>query len=390
MSMSEHDMVQSLEATGKYNITPKKPNPKLEMGTHIKDSPRSLIGNLLKASCPSGTSTPRSGAIHKGSTYTSNVNLQSDSAHKPNEMNEYVIEGQNDSHIFSKMPSVPKIPQFSGDDPPQKGDVTYAEWRFEIKCLEGDPDISSNLLLQSIRRSLRGTARKMLISLGEKASLVDILTKLDSLFGEVSTNGMILQEFFNAYQMPNEGVTAFGCRLESMIQSAVECGYLDRDCKNGYLKEKFWTCLRSDGLKAQTRHKFETIERYEDLLKEVRKVERELNISNYPPQVKIPINATTHPTKKSPHQAAINFDKFNELELKFEKKLEQLEKRLDDKIDQKFDLILQKLDQRNPPINNQQPNFNNNSRGGGCRGRFSGSTSSGRGRGNTSNSNHPN
>lgn len=58
----------------------------------------------------------------------------------------------------------------------------------------------------------------MLISLGEKASLVDILTKLDSLFGEVSTNGMILQEFFNAYQMPNEGVTAFGCRLESMIQ----------------------------------------------------------------------------------------------------------------------------------------------------------------------------
>ena len=39
---------------------------------------------------------------------------------------------------------VPKIPQFSGDDPPQKGDVPYMEWRFEIQCLLSDPDMNSS------------------------------------------------------------------------------------------------------------------------------------------------------------------------------------------------------------------------------------------------------
>ena len=33
-------------------------------------------------------------------------------------------------------------PPFSGDEPPQKGDVTYSEWRFEIRCLQSDPEVS--------------------------------------------------------------------------------------------------------------------------------------------------------------------------------------------------------------------------------------------------------
>ena len=60
------------------------------------------------------------------------------------------------------------------------------------------------LVTQSIRRSLRGTAKTMLIPLGEKASVKQILEKkLDILFGEISNNGMIMQEFFNAFQLPH-------------------------------------------------------------------------------------------------------------------------------------------------------------------------------------------
>ncbi|OWF43332.1 hypothetical protein KP79_PYT16083 [Mizuhopecten yessoensis] len=68
-----------------------------------------------------------------------------------------------------------------------KGDITYIEWRFEIRSLDRDPDISPSLLIQAIRHSLRGSARRMLITLGVGSSVAQILTKLDSLFGDTST-----------------------------------------------------------------------------------------------------------------------------------------------------------------------------------------------------------
>lgn len=100
-----------------------------------------------------------------------------------------------------------KIPHFSGDDPPQKGDVSYKEWRYEVHCLRNDPAVKESSTIQSVRRSLRGRAKQMLIPLGEKARLRYILEKLDILFGEVSDNGMIMQEFFGAYQLPSECAT---------------------------------------------------------------------------------------------------------------------------------------------------------------------------------------
>lgn len=96
--------------------------------------------------------------------------------------------GNSINQVYEQNNNIPRIPQFSGDDPPQKGDVSYKEWRFEVQCLIGDPDIKPNLLIQSIRRSLRGTAKTMLIPLGEKAGVKQILDKLDILFGEIANN----------------------------------------------------------------------------------------------------------------------------------------------------------------------------------------------------------
>ena len=104
----------------------------------------------------------------------------------------YDKDGNSINQVYEFNANIPRIPQFSGDDPPQKGDVSYKEWRFEVQCLIGDPDVKPNLLIQSIRRSLRGTAKTMLIPLGEKASVKQILEKLDILFGEISNNGMIM------------------------------------------------------------------------------------------------------------------------------------------------------------------------------------------------------
>jgi adenine specific DNA methylase Mod len=81
----------------------------------------------------------------------------------------------------------------------------------------------------------------MLIPLGEKASVKDILDKLDILFSEVFDNGMIMQEFFNAFQKSDENATTLSCRLESMLQNAIDNGYLDRVVKTT-------SCIASSGL----------------------------------------------------------------------------------------------------------------------------------------------
>lgn len=158
--------------------------------------------------------------------------------------------------------------------------MSYKEWRYEVQCLLGDPDIKENLLIQSIRRSLRGTAKTMLIPLGERANVQKILSKLDILFGEISTNGMIMQEFFSTCQLPGECVTSFGCRLETMLQNAIDSGYMDQASKNDLLRHKFWTSLSSEKLQGQTRHKYDSIKNYDKLLLEIRRVEKEISISS--------------------------------------------------------------------------------------------------------------
>ncbi|XP_033729405.1 uncharacterized protein LOC117318540 [Pecten maximus] len=189
-----------------------------------------------------------------------------------------VIEGNASLYEFpsTKQQNIPKVPQFSGES--LKGDVAYMDWRYEIRCLIMDSDISPSTLIQAIRRSLRGVAKRSLISLGSEASPRDILHRLDSLFGEVATHGMIMQEFFNAAQKPEESATTFGCRLESYLQIAIDNGSVDKGARNDLLRHKFWTSLYSDNLKSQTRHKYDNIMSFDHLLREIRIVEKELDL----------------------------------------------------------------------------------------------------------------
>ncbi|XP_062602869.1 zinc finger CCHC domain-containing protein 18-like [Saccostrea cucullata] len=273
----------------------------------------------------------------------------------------------NTSHFYEVTHSqIPRIPQFSGDEPPQKGDVTYREWRYEVQCLMNDPEIKETVIIQSIRRSLRGTAKTMLIPLGEKASVQEILDKLNILFGEVSNNAMIMQEFFNAYQFQGECATSFGCRLESMLQNAIDNGYLNESSKNDLLRHKFWTSLSSDRLKSQTRHKYDTLKNYDQLLLEIRRVEKEIMI-NKKSSEKVSQGVDKNPRL---HQHGISVE--SEAEERINKKIQNLQTELEGKIEDKFSQILMKLDA--PKVDSRQ----DYSRG---RGSFRGRQSTNRGRG---------
>lgn len=251
-------------------------------------------------------------------------------------MGVYAKPEGNTTHVYEVSHlQIPRIPQFSGDDPPQKGDVTYREWKYEVQCLFNDPQIKETSIVQSIRRSLRGTAKQMLIPLGERATVEDILTKLDILFGEVSDNGMIMQEFFNAFQLPSECATSFGCRLESMIQSAIDGGYLDKSAKNDLLRHKFWTSLSSEKLKSQTRHKYDSIRNYDKLLLEIRRVEKEISIN------RVTADKVSKTQKLHQHGiAAVDTD----AEERINKKIQTLQTELEGKIEDKFNQILRKLE----------------------------------------------
>jgi len=75
--------------------------------------------------------------------------------------------------------------------PRGKGEVTFREWRFEVQCLFADPeDTVESTVITTIRRSLKGRHSQKPFFFKKRT---------EHLFGDISTNEMIMQEFFNAY-----------------------------------------------------------------------------------------------------------------------------------------------------------------------------------------------
>ena len=79
----------------------------------------------------------------------------------------------------------PRIPTFSGDD--SKADISYDQWRYEVRCLLTEGSHSEKLILQALRRSVRGTAAAVLLHMGEGATVETILKKFDVIFGNILT-----------------------------------------------------------------------------------------------------------------------------------------------------------------------------------------------------------
>lgn len=119
-------------------------------------------------------------------------------------------EGQSPPKLHA--PSTPddlnysiRIPQFSGDG--GKGEVTYPQWKYEVRCLRNAGKHSS-VIQQAIRRSVRGTAADVLRCLGD-ASLDRILQKFDTTFGDILAPEQLLQLFFSAQQTADQNATAW-------------------------------------------------------------------------------------------------------------------------------------------------------------------------------------
>ncbi|MCG8044576.1 MAG: hypothetical protein JAY66_02630 [Candidatus Thiodiazotropha taylori] len=183
-------------------------------------------------------------------------------------------QGHNVTYVPQNF-SFPKLPIFSGSEVPQKGEATYEVWSLEVKCLRNIQELPEYSLLQSIRNSLRGSARDVIIPLGENASVDEILAKLEGFYGIVSTGATLMQTFYNDFQKDSESIVSYGTRLEQTLSRAVTHGHIEFSAKDSILRSKFWTGLKSQQLKNSTRHLYDSIFEFQSLLKEIRKVESE-------------------------------------------------------------------------------------------------------------------
>ena len=156
------------------------------------------------------------------------------------------------------------------------------------------------MLLQLIRNSLKGNARSVLIPLGEQVTVVQVLDKLEGFYGRVSSSETLLQELYNDRQRENESLVQFGSKLEALLTQAVKYFHIEYAAKDGVLRSKFWTGIRSSYLRNATRYLFDSMKDIQSLFKEIRKIEQEIGQQT---KTTVPKAAAQH------NQAAAKVDK---------------------------------------------------------------------------------
>jgi hypothetical protein len=175
--------------------------------------------------------------------------------------------------------NVPRIASFSGD-PAAKSDTTFELWLYEVKCLMNDKTYSPEVLLQAVRKSLKGEAGHIVMRLGVRAKVSDILDKLYGVFGNVELSEDLLAKFYSSHQQAEEDIATWSCRLEDLLDKVVSKGQISCDAVSEMLRQKFWNGLR-EPLKSRSGHKFDAIKDYDLLRIQMRRIEYDLQRADH-------------------------------------------------------------------------------------------------------------
>lgn len=181
-----------------------------------------------------------------------------------------------DSSVLASM-RIPQLPPFSGEN--QKGDVSFEVWRYELHCLVRDAIYPDTLILLAVRRSLKGRARDILLTIDETARPSDILTKLEGIYGNVSSSEVLMQQFYSESQKSDESVADYSIRIENLLRRATQFRRIDVSIKDEMLCSKLWNGLKDPLLKNSTRYKYDTERNFNNLRKEIRSIEQDLSTS---------------------------------------------------------------------------------------------------------------
>jgi len=115
----------------------------------------------------------------------------------------------------------PTLKTFDGE-PPQKGgksQVSFEQWKQDVLNLKGNYGVTT--IREAIYKSLSGSARSALSSLGEKPTLKAIIQRLEVMFGTVFSMDVLLQQFYRISQDKKETVSQFAAHLEVSMNHIV-------------------------------------------------------------------------------------------------------------------------------------------------------------------------
>lgn len=177
-----------------------------------------------------------------------------------------------ETSIYTTAVNVPRLPVFSGSE--AKGEASFVHWRYEVRCLVSE-GLKDSVILQAVRRSLRGQAADVLLHLGEGVAIRDLLAKLDVVFGDVLSTESVLENFYSSRQLAKESMALWACRLEDILQKAVLKGAFEESASKEMLRSKFWSGIFDPNMKMALRHHFDSGMDFSDLLTHARVVEDE-------------------------------------------------------------------------------------------------------------------
>lgn len=240
--------------------------------------PKSNIQHVLfqEPACHSiGINTPH---CPKGST-------QNDLLQEPAQISQKCARGNTRPVLFQEHANTsfqepryvlqsPRLPTFSGD---ARTEVSYRQWRAEVKSLETDTTLPNHTLIMMIRRSLRGMASDYLLQLGTDLNVSEIIMHLDTVFGDVWSSEQILEKFYAAGQKKDENVASWGCRLRELLSRCPDSKFSTGSVFQSMLRQKFWSGLYYSRIKEATRHRLDGGATFEELLVACRTIEQESN-----------------------------------------------------------------------------------------------------------------
>ncbi len=162
---------------------------------------------------------------------------------------------------------------FAGDEF-IKGTCKYDLWKYEVECIVKEGLCTDEVIKQIIRRSLKGEAAHVLKRLGPDASISKILSKFEGVYGAVEAGEDTLAEFYSAKQKVGEDASAWGCRLEDLLDRASHDEVIGQKDTDQMLRKRFFMGLLPR-LKEASRHKYDTIGEFDRLRVVVRSIEHE-------------------------------------------------------------------------------------------------------------------
>ncbi|XP_056003412.1 zinc finger CCHC domain-containing protein 18-like [Ostrea edulis] len=166
---------------------------------------------------------------------------------------------------------------FSGNDKSKGSDTTFDLWLYEVQCVMRDKVHSEEDIAQAVRRSLRGEAGRVIMNLGPDANLQKIISKLNSVYGDIDERENILGEFYGTKQARDEDVTTWSCRLENIMQRAIKVGAVKLEMADEMLYDMLYKGLKPE-LKASCHYEKEIHKGFDDLRVALRKLEKELKL----------------------------------------------------------------------------------------------------------------